>query len=219
MGNEITTRETPTDLDWSETGYSSGDSDGGAVELHEATHGFVQSLPPALRELSGADLAVAESFSEHMYEQNASRGFVEQALEWYSKFSARVEVDRADADIKATHSAEDELRSTWGDRYDERVDRIANVIETSPDPHLLNEARLPDGSLLFNNREFMGWLGALLFGELSDDGESETGSPSLEQERAEIERVMRESPQEYWSNESMQKRYRAILEELYPPAE
>lgn len=120
-------------------------------------------------------------------------------------------MDRSDADLMNAEQAVETMQGEWGESFSERVTAMQTIISTAPDELDIEAARLPDGTRLFDSPAFLRWLGGLLYDEIDLGGEADE-SVSDGQEKAEIERIMREEPQRYWADESLQDRYRLILE-------
>ena len=177
------------------------------------THAWLDELPSGT--VSDADRPVFESFAERMGE-HASPEMLQQAAEWYAEQAEQQDAAQAEADDSAMAETAEFMKDYWGADYDAHVTRLQTLVDSSPIPDELHSTRLPDGSLLFNNRDVLAWLGELLSeagaGAQVSHSLSETERESLEAERLEIEEIMRTNRAAYNKDEGMQARYRQILE-------
>jgi hypothetical protein len=166
---------------------------------------------PVKKNLTDADKPALDSFMTFAHSKGKDQAFVQLGLEWYGEFAAEQEQALADGDAKDRQASEDALRVEWGPDFKRNLDiadRAAH--ELMPDGKFL-EARLPDGSMMRYNQNFikaMVEVGLSKWGDGAFIGEE--AIKSTESRKAEIEHIQRTNLDAY--TPALRAEYRAILE-------
>ena len=167
------------------------------------------------------DEPLLDSFFGVMHEGNTDPKTVNAALDWYYKAQEAQIAAGLERDNEQHVEAEEALRAEWGGEYRGNMNQIKNYLQTLPTMEdgtglgdLVADARLPDGSLLFNSPAAVKWL-ADVVGELNPAGfvAPSDGAGQLEsiaEEIASIEAKM--GTKAYTKDEKMQARYRELLD-------
>lgn len=190
--------------------------------IPETSDGYLENLPDGLV-IGEDDKEAVGSFLEAVHAKNASPDFVASALDWYYKTKEDEVAAQSDADKEVQKATEDALRSEWGNEYRGNINAITSFLDAAPTDEdgnslkdLLMGARLADGTPLGNNAMALKWL----LGIANDvnpagfiaPGSAKTQAEGVDEEIAEIEKVMRTDRTRYDKDEKMQARYRQLLE-------
>lgn len=173
--------------------------------------------------LAEEDKPIVHDFLENVaHRVHMPPALARQAVQWLKDMSeARVEEIRR-LDEEAARKADDLLRDEWGRDYRGNMNAIHNLLSRAPQEvqdARLADARLPDGTALFNHPGVLKWLSALeneinpASRVLPSGGGSDL--KTVEGRIAEIEEVMRADRAKYNRDERMQ----AELRELYAARE
>lgn len=143
---------------------------------------------------------------------------VKVATEWFKGEQARVQTERENKDNSDRIAAEDSLRQEWGTEYRDNLNRLKGTLGMFPESvrELMTNARLQDGTALFNNADVVRGFMAIAM-DLDPAGTlvpSGGGSPSqgLEDEIGQLEKFMREHRSDYNKDEAKQNRLRELYE-------
>jgi len=169
------------------------------------------------RELDDTAKAQLEGFFGHAHANNFNNDAVNSMLDYfYQKLEADDDaVDAADKD--RGQATEDALRAEWGKEYRGHMNRIEGLIDLVGEGagNALQEARMPDGSMLKDNAAVQQFLldMALTYnpaGTLTPGG---GGSiiDGIEDELATIRKTMKTDRKTYNADAKMQARYRELL--------
>lgn len=189
--------------------------------IPEKAEGYLENLPDGLV-IGDDDKVLVEGFIGDMHAENAPPGIVHKAIDWYYRNQEQALASQQEADTAFKASAEDELRSDWGNEYRANLSSAMSLLDTMPTledgtavKDLFMKGRLADGTPIGNHPGVLRWLVNMA----SESGHSGFIAPSDGASRAEsvdseissIEKTMREKPREYYGDEKMQARYRTLL--------
>ena len=185
--------------------------------IPETPDKYDTTLPNGLV-VGDADKELVGGFLKAMHEKNASPEQVKHALAWYYQQQDEQIANQAKHDYTQRVQAEESLRQEWGNEFKMRVDSVSDFLVKTFGPEQaqnLQMARLSDGSVLGNNPAILKAL-AQVAHEINPahtvvPGAANQGQ-AIESELQTIQRTMRDEPQKYWSDPSMQKRLGELLE-------
>lgn len=133
-----------------------------ASGIPETAADYAKALPPELV-IGEADRTAVDLLMNRMHKLNASPAIVKEAVQTYydALEHAQQEAIQAQAAIKT--ATEDTLRKEWGAEYRSNIHAITNMLSGAPEVvrDLLAKATLSDGSLAFNNADFLRWFAGL----------------------------------------------------------
>lgn len=187
--------------------------------IPETPDGYLKDLPSGVV-IGEQDKVLFNDFAKTMHEINASPATVHKALDWYYKFQGNLAAEDAKRDGDFRRTAEDALRSEWGNGYRENVDRAGEILTLAPESirFQLQGARLPDGTLLGDHPDTLRWL-ANISRELSPVRTivPSGGNPAqgLNEELASWDAKIADRSSDYWKGpnaEANQARYRELLD-------
>jgi hypothetical protein len=109
------------------------------------------------------DKPLLAAFAEEMHKHNAPPDVVKAASSTYFKLVEKARADQADKDVEFHATAEDELRSEYGNDYRRNVAQVESVLAQLPNGlgSKLAQARLPDGRLVGDHPDFIRGLAAI----------------------------------------------------------
>jgi len=163
-----------------------------------------------------ADKPVIDGFLKFAHEHNLAPDTVKGNIEWYYQEQQRQTDERLakDEDDKAT--AMQTLAQEWGGQFKRNVNLVEGLLAGFPESvrDTVKHARLPDGTGLFNNPDFIRGMASLALevnpaGTLAPAGGNQ--AETVEGEIGKIEKVMKEDRRSYNKDEAMQARYRELL--------
>lgn len=144
---------------------------------------------------------------------------VKANVEWFLKANAQAQADIEAQDTERWTGVEEELRAEWGADYAKNKNLITGLLDTAPQniKDQLIAARLPDGTKLGGNPDALRFLVSLAreinpIGTLVP-GASGTGVAAIEDEMANLQKMMGDHNSEYWKgpkSEKLQARYREL---------
>lgn len=190
--------------------------------IPDAPEGYLAKLPEGLV-IGADDKPLVQDFLASVHAKNADPAFVGEALAWWNGVNEKAAAERAAIDKQAAANAADELRAEWGQEYRANFNAANNFLSSAPDlpdgttfAQMIETVRLPDGSRLGNNATFVKWLARLAAdanpaGFIAPQGGG-SQLQSVQDERAEIEKLMRTDPRSYYKDARKQERYRQLLE-------
>lgn len=168
------------------------------------------------KRMSDEDKPLIAAFTEYAHAKNARPDVVEIASSWYFDMTEKLDADRIAADKEASESAEESLRTTWGNaEYKGNLTLAQRYMESVPGlGEKWSEFRGPDGKRLGDSPEFiefMSDMGREKFGDVTFANSDSTSHHN--NRKAEIEKAMNtDGGREYWKSPAMQEEYRKILE-------
>ena len=169
------------------------------------------------RELDDTAKSQLEGFFNHAHANNFNNDSVNSMLDYfYQKLEGDDDaLDAADKD--RGQATEDALRVEWGKEYRAHMNRIEGLMDLVGEGagEALQEARMPDGSMLKDNAAVQKFLldMALTYnpaGTLTP-GEGGNVHDSIEDEIESIKKVMKTDRKAYNADDKMQARYRELL--------
>ena len=179
---------------------------------------YLKDLPDGIV-LGETDMAIAEHFMGAMHGQYATKEMGNALLSAYSKFQEQVQTDQAALDATQHQETTDELRAEWGTDYRTNINIVHGYLEgmlgKEGKEELIN-GRYPSGRGFMNNPAVL--KGLAIRGREYDPAAA-AGIPSagadavttMNDEIAEIEKLMRTDRRAYNADQKMQDR----LVELY----
>lgn len=168
------------------------------------------------------DRPIWDDFFENvLHPLNMKPEVAKKVLEWQAGLAQdRMEVQQEE-DKEAAIKTDDELRAEWGKDYRTNVGLINNVLAKMPETirDTIQHARMPDGSALFNNKDFLQYLvgmerevnphGARL------SGGQEATMDNIVARKAELQKMMANRKSDYYVGPNaiaLQQEYVRLLE-------
>lgn len=172
------------------------------------------------RVIGEADKPQVDKFLQGMHAKNASPELVNSALDAYYEAQETAIAQREDADTLLKQKNEDTLRVEWGSDFRRNLNMIRGLFAGAPDGFAdkIFSARFPDGTPVGSDMDALRYF-ANLGRELNPAGAVVPGAganagAAIADEIGQIEKTMRDNPDQYWKGESgekMQARYRELL--------
>lgn len=178
---------------------------------------YLESLPEGLV-IGDDDKPYMESFAAKLHEKNLPPEAAHAAVEWYNEFQEQEQTARIEADREDHRNMEDELRKDWGSDYRANINLANSLIAKTfgeETAEAFKNARGMDGVGLMNNKAILEGLVQIA---RTIDPLSEIVPPggdaqkTLNDEIADIEKVMKDNRTAYNKDEKMQERYRYLLD-------
>jgi len=163
------------------------------------------------------DKPFVDEFLAKAHASNMTPGQVQATIDYYLENREKQAQARIDLDEEQRISTLNELEEEWGPQTKGYKNRIANLLTKIPEAsrEALMNARLPDGTAVFNNADILRGLLAIDL-ELDPAGTVIAGGGDpmrgVDEEMAGIEKVIRTKRSEYDKDEKMQARYRELIE-------
>lgn len=163
------------------------------------------------------DKPIIDGFLKYAHERNLAPDQVKGNIEWYYQEQKRQTDERLAKDDEESRNVTAELAEEWGGSFKRNINMVEGLLNSFSEAvrDQLKGARLPDGTGLFNNKEFLRGMAALALevnpsGTLAPAGGNQM--ETIEGEIGKIEKVMRENRREYNKDEKMQERYRNLID-------
>lgn len=180
--------------------------------------GYMENLPDGIV-LGEEDKEIFSSFAESLHEVNAPPEIAHQAIKWYNEFREETQDQLAEMDHAQHQETEDLLRREWGSDYRTNINVIGAMLEKDMGEEVREaflNARSQDGRALMNIPGMLEWLAGKARAEMhpmSMPGQgNQDAQQTVDQEIADIEKVMREDRQRYNKDEAMQARLRQLYD-------
>jgi hypothetical protein len=179
--------------------------------------GYLENLPDGLV-VGDEDREIMTDFMGALHNVNADPTIAVAAIEWYNRFAEQQQDELASADQAHQVATEDALRAEWGTDYRTNVNVIGAMFEkglNAEDREFLMNARGPDGQAVFNRPGIMQFFAEKARAEMHPmavPGQTHDPQQTVDNEIAEIEKVMREDRKAYNADEAMQARLRQLYE-------
>jgi hypothetical protein len=188
------------------------------VGVPETPEGYLERLPDGVV-VGEEDQQLVSSFLEVAHAQDFPTEFVHSALGWYYTQEDEIAATQAESDKEARQVGEDTLRADWGPEYRANLNSAVSVLRQYGGEEVVDSfmrGRLADGTPIGNSPEILKFL-ANVSGEINPAGfnvvnEGQRPLETINTEKAEIEKMMRDEPQKYYADENVQARYRELLE-------
>ena len=170
-----------------------------------------------LGEIDDDDKDYVDQFRKVALANNLSSAQAKATLDWFNQsqelaLEAQQEQDQQDAEKTANVLAQE-----WGNNHKQYSTRISNLLNFLPENvrEAFHQARLPGGTGVFNDPDILRGLLAIDM-ELNPAGTVTTGSgdpmKGIDEEITSIEKTMRTNRAEYNKDETMQSRYRELID-------
>lgn len=133
-----------------------------ASGIPENAADYAKALPAELV-IGEEDKAAVDLLMNRMHKLNASPALVKEAVQTYYDALEHAQEQAVAAQQAIKQQSEDTLRKEWGAEYRSNMNAIKNMLAGAPEgvQDLLSTAVLSDGSLAFNNADFMRWFAGL----------------------------------------------------------
>lgn len=162
------------------------------------------------------DKPVVESFAKYAHGAHFRPEHVNAALGWYLTEKEQRAEAQAEADETSRMSGEDELRKDWGADYRGNIARVNGLLDMAPKgvKDFLMGSRASDRTPLMNHPDTLRWL-ADVARQLNPAGVVLPGTggnigQSIEDEIAQIEKLMRDDRSQYNKDDKKQQRLREL---------
>lgn len=191
-----------------------------AQGIPEQPEGYLESLKGIV--IGEEDRPMVDAFLKSAHGINASPVFIEAALNWYNETAEAQASAILESDKQAEQARDDALQEAWGVERRSNLNALENWLSTlgkdangNPMGDLLKNARLGDGTLLWNSPEML----SILLGQLKEinpaigvmpAGQSDMNS--IASRIREIEKVMVENRTTYNKDKDMQDEYSQLLQ-------
>ena len=168
--------------------------------------------------LPESDKPVIDSFLKEMHGKNVNNDQAKATIDWYYKEVQRQADARAEQDVQFSKQSEDALRVEWGAEYRQNVNAVTALVDTAPADvkDLIAHGRLANGDPILSHPSAMKWFASLSrqinpITTVIPNAGANIGS-AIDDEIADIEKLMRTDRKAYNENDKMQSRYRELLE-------
>lgn len=176
-------------------------------------------------DLDDSDVEVIGGMVEALHIAGASVEAVHSVLDWYFDKMEETSETRIEEDDKFRYEAEKELKEELGPAYKRTLNGVKHLFAQAPGGADINNegslysrlmgGRTADGRLIGNDPDMVRWLASLnqeVNPMLTVMDTTTTGGRSVQERKAEIEKMMREDRKGYSKNEAVQEEYRRILD-------
>jgi hypothetical protein len=168
-------------------------------------------------EVPAEEKPLIEKFLSSAHSVNMTPDQVKKSLEAYSEISEQARNERYAQDEQIKKDAEDKLRAEWGADYRTNLNLFQNLLSGAPEGlrDKLLHGRLADGTPIGSSVEVLQFLVGLER-ERNPAGvvvsaNAATTAQSVAEEKAKIEKVMREDRTAYNRDQQMQDRYLQLI--------
>lgn len=163
------------------------------------------------------DKPMVESYLASAHEANLPPEAVKTGLDWYYRTQEKVAEEQAGRDASFHDEAVEKLRADMGADYKRNMNDLNGWLASGPEGLADNlfGARLADGTLLGDNPETLSWL----VSQMREINPLSTITPSggtsdiqsVEEEIADIQRLIATDPQKYWGDKEKQDRFQKLV--------
>ena len=192
--------------------------------IPEEATGYDVALPDGLV-LGENDRPIAEKFMSVAHRNNLPNAVVNDIIAEHLRVQEDIVAQQQEADAQMYEQTLETLRSpdVWGSEFVKNRNMVINLLNEAPPGvgDLIQGARLPDGSALANNAEVLVWLNSLARKvnptATLTDGNRSMPTDQIENEMAQLTKMMGDSNSEYWKGplaEKHQNRYRELVTAL-----
>lgn len=161
------------------------------------------------------DQVIVDKFLERAHARHAKPNEVKAVLQDYFEIQDTQTQELTKRLKSQRQEAEDELRAEWGGNYRQNANIISNFVTNKFGEQSDNilDAVLADGTILRNNpkviRQFLSL--AQEVDPVATIGRAGMDANSIDQEIAEIEKVMKQDNKAYFNDKSMVKKYEDLI--------
>jgi hypothetical protein len=159
-----------------------------------------------------------DMFLKSAHTVNMTPDQVKRSLEAYTEISEHARNERMAEDERVKTEAEDKLRNEWGPEYRVNLNLMENLLSQAPQGlrDKLVHGRLSDGTPIGSSVEMLQFLVGLERERnpagVVTPGSATTTAQSVADEKAKIEKVMREDRSAYNRDQKLQDRYRQLIQ-------
>jgi hypothetical protein len=163
------------------------------------------------------DQPIIDSFLQAAHEKNMPPDQAKHLVKWWYDNQQQQAEARMAQDVSQRDATMDELNADWGGEFRGNINRVESLLTQFPEEarESIREARLPDGTYLFNNPDILRGLVNISYesdpaGAIVPAG---VGDPmkNIDGRIDEINTYMRQNRTEYFKNEKMQQELRDLL--------
>jgi hypothetical protein len=189
-----------------------------ANNIPAESSGYLENLPEGLV-LGEDDKEIFENFAGAMHEMNVEPAVMHKVIDWYNGFAEDQQDAMAEMDNSHHQETEDALRTEWGNDYRANINLIGSLIETTfgeENASAILNARDADGRAIMNIPGVLEGLASIQrkLNPVTQLAPRTGGTPqqTLDDEIADIEKLMRDDRDRYNKDEKTQARYRELLQ-------
>jgi hypothetical protein len=180
--------------------------------------GYLDNLPEGLV-IGEDDKEIFADFAGAMHEMNVEPVVMHKVIDWYNGFAEDQQDAMAELDNGHHQETEDSLRTEWGSDYRANINLVGALIEgtfSEENASAILNARDGDGRAIMNNPGILQGL-AQISRQLNPVNQlapatGRTPDQTLDDEIADIEKLMRDDRDKYNKDEKVQARYRELLQ-------
>lgn len=179
--------------------------------------GYMENLPDGMV-VGEEDAEYMGDFMGVLHGLNAPPQYAHAVIEWYNGFSEKVQDEMAAEDATQHQETEGQLRTDWGTDFQANMNLVGTFLETNfgkeAKDQMMN-GRYPDGRAFMNDPAVLKGIAEV---QRKIDPITQITPPggdamqTMNDEIAEIEKVMREDRPRYNKDEQMQARLRELYD-------
>lgn len=166
-----------------------------------------------------ADKPMVDAFLKSAHAKNLPPSAVKESVRWYfDSLESRVK-EQTEAENKYRETSEEELRAEWGQDFATNRNLVRGLIQTAPKDlqDLIMYARLSDGKPFTSHPGALKWMTSLArqlnpVTTVIPGVDSANMASSIDDEIAEIDKLMRTDRKAYNKDTKKQERYRELLD-------
>lgn len=172
------------------------------------------------RKIEEEDKSSLNKLLTRLHAVNAPPSVANAAVEAFYDIEEEILSEQNESDRQARSDVEDALRAEWGGDFRTNVTAVSGFLDTAPEgvKDMLRTARTAEGITLLNDARVMSWLADLAHKfnpTASVVPGAQNPAKAIQDERANIEALMKDSNSEYWKgpkSAQLQARYRQLIE-------
>ena len=189
-----------------------------SADIPESPSGYYDSLPEGVK-IDDSQKATVDRYFQFTHENDISREEAYKGLNYMFQEEAAALEQMVENDRANYQKSDDVLRQMYGSDYRPNMNKLHSMLDFYGDEGLVeavNEARLPDGTLLWHHTPFVKMMVGLA-GEAMEDtinmpGDVESKLEKVTDEIKKIEEEMKDTKGDYHRNPDKQKRLRDLYE-------
>lgn len=190
-----------------------------AVGVPDKPEGYLEKLPDGLV-IGEEDKAAVSLLTERLHAKNATPDIVADVIDTYYKIVEQNHNEMIEYQTDLKKQSGDALRAEWGPDYRPTINAITATLDglDQETRELVEGMQLSDGSLAFNHKGFMRWMGSLALqinpAAIVVPGGGGDKLESIKNERAAMEAEMRKNINawQHPSNDHRRERYIQLLD-------
>jgi len=180
--------------------------------------GYLENLPEGLV-IGAEDKEIFGDFAGAMHEMNVEPAVMHKVIDWYNGFAEQQQDQMAEMDNEHHTETEDTLRAEWGTDYRANINLVGSLIESTfgeENANAILNARDGDGRAIMNIPGVLEGLAGISrklnpVAQIAPKSGG-TAQQTLDDEIADIEKLMRDDREKYKKDEKTQARYRELLQ-------